>query len=1715
MERFNKIKPPKEFNSVDELKSYLEKAIPNKEGRDQLLKAAGDNPDSDAFRDITKVITEGIAEYGKASKEVDEAGKESLKVNAARTKELLREQAALDKVVAAIQSNVRVSQVYIQSLDAMKLSAQKFKRDTAIADTFTRPLEAFESIVGADSKLGFKVGLKESLVKNENERIGAVEDDISKFKSTVGTSLAESLQGVRDKVLAPPVKGEITDPNLVKQTGKELKERNNALVQADKEIRDALNNFTGENVDTNKLIKELRTSLEKAGIEDIESVLSSILISGAETNAAIDQTNQKFSQLQQNIAKDATQKLVIQAIKQGLNVFGGSESFLNPQRDQLDNIITPFKQIKDIIGQDTNFQTANQYRKALQDPNTPESTKGIIRELFKKEMDKSSLKGIGGLEKEGDTVEAGRRYLQLITKLQGFSGGAFTPDTNSKGYQMAVSGREEDLKNNVKDFEKALKDPKTPKEVKNQIRAFLDSLKNIPGGLRGAAEMQVGQATGTLNERTFQEIFKKASQSSIAQLQQISPEFGKLLEETFMPSGDKNADAVSLQTQIQTQSFGVLQNIDKTLVAIGNTALTQAGELANLSQYSIPQLGTQVANKTKPSQGDSVDSSNNPTGFTEPLISGINNAYTSTGNQTIDAISLQTRVAYSQLQVLSNIDIGISALASIVAENAGYDTQFSPVNKPKTPKNNKPVESNAKGYVPALNSELKAIQMGIGGSRGASPVYIPNLNGAPAFVNSSEKLVPNFGGSGETAVLTRDMQKAFGMAHGFIPNFAPLTEVEEFRKKFMSGRQMSMADYREQAKAYNKLSPMSKKWLQWQGSMDLADKMGADIDKMRGNKPGTYSKWFRTPDAESSKGPIKLKDLVGNSSDKPVLDEIKKPTGAMSAASKKANISASSFARNELARELGIEPELVGPNKTPTGSSGALRGNALKPSGLLSSADEAAIAASQGLKTAGQEQLASMADDAVGSGSRKGIVEKLLPTFTKVGSADVGKATTGAMKGVGKGVSASSSAIVTAGKAVNSSIAQTRGYFNDIAGKAGGAMATPKGVYNTIVESLQSGGKMADVKMEDLKRLAPDQLKDLLESGLLDPKKIDLSKIGKFGGNLIKGAGVGIVTDLAGNYAKDKAMQAAGIDKNTYIGGVIDEISKSAIAGGSGATGGGLLGAIIGLGAETVGKVGRLATATAELISVSNQREVSEGARKKLDELARSEGFKDWTDREIGPNSWRAKRAQEAKTKRDKATAEQTAKTKSEQAAAEKARQEQIRKDNIAKGMTGPRAATKDDIDFFYKRGKYAPLGSKERIEYENSIKMGQMTANMQEARFGVPLDKKPSLFEDPLQKNMDQGGVNREKFNPAIKPERIGLINGRPAIEWENEAKIQALDDKVKRGEMKKEEADKVIKEQFVIGDKFTADYRKRKANENAAGERKTAFKKEMDQQREKLAKTDKFIAETDAAIMANKPSDQYLRDRGSFAKKPNKTGGAQNSSKPLASPVGLPSEGWAKSAAQELNWAYDNAIKSERNPEKALALAKKRQQIQSLYRTGKYSDLKKVYDSHEKKYERTAGTNPRTGNATNYAFGYIPALASLEESLSGEQAMLGYDKSIGLFMRNSGQPKNLDSLIAKDHPEGKVAAMRNSLKMQKQMGVMNKGYIPNFAESISEISKSMHSFTPSADTNNDMKQLISEFSTAVKALQESKNTSNMTTISPSVNADIKAPNYLGTKCK
>jgi len=101
----------------------------------------------------------------------------------------------------------------------------------------------------------------------------------------------------------------------------------------------------------------------------------------------------------------------------------------------------------------------------------------------------------------------------------------------------------------------------------------------------------------------------------------------------------------------------------------------------------------------------------------------------------------------------------------------------------------------AGGYMPAVAKESSDINRGVGGAKsGDRPVVIPNFNfgggrKGSMVAHTGEYAVPNFAGSGGTAIFNRDMVRSMGLpsgakkinaAGGLIPNFAKVSDVTRY-----------------------------------------------------------------------------------------------------------------------------------------------------------------------------------------------------------------------------------------------------------------------------------------------------------------------------------------------------------------------------------------------------------------------------------------------------------------------------------------------------------------------------------------------------------------------------------------------------------------------------------------------------------------------------------------------------------------------------------------------------------------------------------------------------------------------------------------------------------------------------------------------------------------------------------------------------------------------
>ena len=970
----------------------------------------------------------------------------------------------------------------------------------------------------------------------------------------------------------------------------------------------------------------------------------------------------------------------------------------------------------------------------------------------------------------------------------------------------------------------------------------------------------------------------------------------------------------------------------------------------------------------------------------------------------------------------------------------------SPASPPKT-------ESKARGYIPAFNQESRAISRGVGGAKaGDRPKFIPNLNGIPAFVNTGEQLVDNYMGSGETAVLTREMQNTMGLANGFIPNFAMLNgeEFKAFEKSILNTYNDPRSDgsggrgwYKGANAIFEALDNnqiteeqseylRSKLWDRLQtkersvyGSAGLAttgitaggviatasaSEQAAGSTNLRNAIKSQaewkeYLDWFKAngdlkgykaaykdylADVSRLATPEQLPRLNSNIDSQTPLPDSKTKPRAPRSTTKGAKTSITEAVENAGKAVASKDTLPIKPSELGRGVPKATAGG-LKPTGLLSSTDEAAIAASQALGN-------NVTEGSTTSTKPTPKTSKYFPTFQKGGRA------------------------------------------------VGNALATNVGGPSAAVAEA--------VKKVSVKSAAKMTYRALPVIGA------------------ILGVGEGVNRAIKGDFAGAGLATAAGLTSLVPGKGTVASIALS----------GALIAKDISdakTAAEEQSKIDAKARGSARgRKQAPAEKEASKKRKQQSLDKARYEfstAFnKNWPlntkDQQEFEKLWEGRPANETIPKFIKRTKESAPERKYE---------------------TNIRGATKDDLDRFYGRGKYAALGSKERSDYENKSKISGLIADNQRAKFGVELNEESSLFKDPIQENINKGAKASQSIKPTIKSKTVGLINGRPAIEWENDARIDAMDGRVKRGEISQENANKALEGELS--------------------------KKTIENRRKERAKTSpKVIGGKD-----NKPAMQ-VGPTGSADYVPKAVGATpaevekerQESIRPKSAYPGGLSPETARSIVQELDANYNESIKNQKNPQTAQAWAETQQRYRLLYSQGKYEELDRFYQSLQKNSQRSVGQNPNknqartnfaTGFIPNFAQGYISNLANLESGLSGEKAQLTNIPGIGLAMINSDQTPG--KFPAKDHPEGKMAAIKNSMKMQKSMGVMNKGYIPNFAATDQSFAQQEAAFNSNTSALTTLAGGIESLNSTISNFQS--NFANLNNASPAqAAAGLQQPN-------
>jgi TP901 family phage tail tape measure protein len=1568
--------------------------------------------------EATKKTEKGI----ELSKAVDSSVDES---NKARTQEL----AAIDATISTIQKNIAVNNLLASTLDSVGENLRGFYENLKIEQELTKPREVLESIIGADASPVRRLAAREGLAKIEEERKATSNAAALDLKNAIRDILQKPFQENIDKLVEDlgkkggALQGSpekiIKESKLFQDQAKKQRDQLNSVMV---NVEGLMGQFLNKQIDITQLLEASRDELSKVGINVSRGTQASNDIELAVENYGVQQVNELIKAFQQRkqLALDTKQAILESRIQAALGTFGGFEGFMNrPSEEQnyIERISPSLNDIRRIRGS-TPFRYNNRESIKEQEKQAPELGRAfanVYRELISQS---------GGAFKDflQETVEKGFQQ----TGRESRSGRAGASELG--GFDDIIRGVEVDLRNQLKLAEDAIKTEKDP-VLRRDLQGFIDSIKGL--NLKDVARLQTQKEFGVARESDFKKTFDRYRNDSLQKLSELSPELASALSSTIKITDDPILQESKQQTLIQ-------------------------GQIEN-------QLGSLLK---------------------------------------------------------------------------AFDIEYA-----KIPQSQK-TDSKAKGYLPALNQESRAISRGVGGAKaGDKPQFIPNLNGSPAFVNSGEKLVDNYGGSGQTAVLTRDMQK--GMAEGFIPNFADTKKIPrpwELTPGTSMGYQMLMGDGKDSMK-----ERLRKGLAQFIGryATNIKEPVGYHLPEFLGN-------WFPGSSKYGDPSSKSIPKKIWESLSAIPYESILKDTGwgaytgsfpedvlgnreilyreMFDLPQRRESVDLKKIGEKQYEYDLiGIEgkvwPEDIRHRST---RSDLLGGVYLEPTpdggakfndkwNIVSSSEEGGRPVNGPQSTAQSRyfslSLRKMVDKilrpAYVSGTippPKNMAEGFIPNFAP-STADIFQRIFEKqnLSGYQEFINFKKNFIDNGTRSGSWYIKQNEAYKKlspaakewlsyqgklrqykswDKMLKAGGSYYRRKvsesslpvsgpaaGTQSKVVQdTFRSGFRGSSAYVDDLVAQSRSAVtltpadeaaiaKYKAEKGQTEAKK-PKTKQGKASSTkpILKKAarfipyGIGTAAGAALTFADEQSSAASTTETVVRTGLQV----LGSIAGG-----------LIGIPAG--GGIASIATATAGAIGGQQLGAVAGdlifGKRSSSEEMVDVLGSVDPTTRKPGRTGKRTPEEQEALKNRaryeyaDAFGLDWPLKTESEEEFEKrwsaKPSSQSVRSfveefKSFAPGrpeMKGPRKGTQDDIDYFFKRGRFAPTGSKERTQ----ARITEAIGSNQQNRFGVRLNEETPLFEDPIQRNIRKGlwsNADGQRLRSQLPSSEtlastrplaaVGpTINGRPAIEWENEAKIEAMDDKVKRGEISQKRADEILESE--LSKSFIDSYRKKKPEDQVP---KTQvqdpdFQKKLEEHRAAIAKNQKVIDETDKWIMDNNPSPEYSEKRSSSVAKPLETAPPIDTVPKTSS--GVMSEETARSIVQELDMAYNEAIRNQKNPQIAKSWAQTQQRYRLLYKTGKFQELDKFYKSINKNYS--------SGFIPNFSKDYISNLGKLESGLSGEKSVLGYDKKIGMFMSNKGQPKNLDAIISRDHPEGKMKAIKNSMKMQKSAGVMNKGYIPNFA--------------------------------------------------------------------
>jgi TP901 family phage tail tape measure protein len=478
----------------------------------------------------------------------------------------------IDATISSLNKNIEVQNLFKRAFDTTAESLRSVAADINIARQFTQPAETLETVIGADKTPSRKLRAQSDVAVIQEKQRSAISGFGIDFKDTIRkilqkpfeenfAKISENLNTQNSKVDPENITGSIntiTD-NLISQSMGEYQN----LTSVMKGVENYMGQFVNGQISTQQLLEQSKNELSQVGIDVTKGSQASDAIEKAVAELEVKSIQEQVKAFQQRakLANETKQSILQSRIEQALGTFGGFEGFMNrPEEEQnyIQKITPDLGKIEKTRGSAA-FRYTNEESIEEQEKQAPELGRALTN-VYKELIDQS-----GG---------AFRDFLQQTIDQGIQQTGAESRDGKAGasargGFDDIVRGRQQDLEQQLKLAEDQIKVTTDP-VLKRDLQGFVDSIRKIPGGTKGIAQLQTQKELGVARQGDFAKLYDKYENEALNRLKDISPELAASLENAISLSDDPLVAEAQLQTQLQGELVGYMAPIQAAILQIAN-----------------------------------------------------------------------------------------------------------------------------------------------------------------------------------------------------------------------------------------------------------------------------------------------------------------------------------------------------------------------------------------------------------------------------------------------------------------------------------------------------------------------------------------------------------------------------------------------------------------------------------------------------------------------------------------------------------------------------------------------------------------------------------------------------------------------------------------------------------------------------------------------------------------------------------------------------------------------------------------------------------------------------------------------------------------------------------------------------------------------------------------------------------------------------------------